>query len=505
MRRMKNQERISLIMINVACILALLAVISPILMIARYNYPSADDWSFGAAGYAALKNGEGIFGVFKNSIETAKYNYIHWEGRFSSAFLASLQPGIWGEKYYGIVTWLMIGSILFSEIFLCKSILGSPSKNANKWLILPIIMPSLTLQILYSPYPEESFYWYTGSVNYTFVYGLSLILLALFLQMGTAHLPKWKYCLWTIITCLLAVLVGGNNFATSLSSFLTLLILSALFLWLHRKAFYRTWFLTVILGISLMLCIFAPSNANRINSNFNGKTGNAVEAIVMSLIRSFTNIYSWTNLKVILMILFIIPFVWKAVKNIDFHFRFPGLFTLVTFGLYASQATATMYVDGSTGGGRMGSILFYSYHVWIVGNVCYWIGWLYRRQGKMQNMLELADKKCGKYILFYCALIGACLTGILYFSDLRTLTSYKAYRNWRQGFAQQYAAEWEARLKVLHDDNIKEVEFEPLSVYPEMLLYTDLQEEDGYIWVNHACAEYYGKTSIRINVSEPEQ
>lgn len=187
---MKNREKANLIIINTACILALLAVIFPLLMIARYNYPSADDWSYGAAGYNAIKNGEGLFGVLKASLETVRDNYLHWEGRFSNSFLASLQPGIWGEKYYGIVAWLMLGSIIFSEIYFCNSIFCRRPGTPNRWLIIPIIVPSLILQILYCPYPEESFYWYTGSVNYTFVYGLSLILLALFLRMGVSTPPN---------------------------------------------------------------------------------------------------------------------------------------------------------------------------------------------------------------------------------------------------------------------------------------------------------------------------
>ena len=233
---MKNREKTTLIIVNIVCVLALLAVIFPLLMIARYNYPSADDWSYGVAGYNAIKRGEGISGVLKGSLETVKDNYLHWEGRFVNSFLASLQPGIWGEKYYGIVAWLMIGSIIFSEIFLCAGLLGKGSGRANRLLAVPIIVPPLILQILYSPYPEESFYWYTGSVNYTFVYGLSLVLLTLFLKMAAAERPpKWKYGLWAVIACVLAVLVGGDNFATSLSSFLTLLILSALFLCAQQR------------------------------------------------------------------------------------------------------------------------------------------------------------------------------------------------------------------------------------------------------------------------------
>ena len=29
-------------------------------------------------------------------------------------------------------------------------------------------------------------------------------------------------------------------------------------------------------------------------------------------------------------------------------------------------------------------------------------------------------------------------------------------------------------------------------------MYTDLQPEGGYVWVNWACAEYYGKESVTV-------
>lgn len=39
--------------------------------------------------------------------------------------------------------------------------------------------------------------------------------------------------------------------------------------------------------------------------------------------------------------------------------------------------------------------------------------------------------------------------------------------------------------------------FRPLN-YVELLMYTDLQPENGYAWVNTACAEYYGKESVTV-------
>lgn len=223
----------------------------------------------------------------------------------------------------------------------------------------------------------------------------------------------------------------------------------------------------------------------------------------MSLVRSAINIYSWTfYTKMLLMLVFVIPFIWMAVKNMVYKFYMPALFTVITFGLYASQCTATLYVNGTTG--RADAILFYSYVIWIIGNVFYWLGWLSKREYKLSAIMDKAGMRLDKFLLLYCALIGCVLVILIYKTDLRTLTSYKAYRNWRQGVAQQYAAEWDARLEVLHDDSVKEVEFTPLTALPEMLLYTDLQEETGYYWVNNDCATYYGKTYIHIILPETQ-
>lgn len=136
--------------------------------------------------------------------------------------------------------------------------------------------------------------------------------------------------------------------------------------------------------------------------------------------------------------------------------------------------------------------------IWIVGNVIYWMGWLNKRQNKLQRVIEQIFNKLQMLLLPYCAVIGILLVGIIYTTDLRQLTSYKAYRDWKQGWAQQYAIDWDARLEILHDDSIKNVEFQPLTGTPELVMYTDLQDENGYVWINHECAVYYGKESVVV-------
>lgn len=510
-----NLEKISLIGINIVYILALAVVLCPLLLVAKYNFPSADDWSYGAKAYAALAEGGGLWDVLKCSFEVMAHNYLNWEGRFSNSFLASLQPGIWGEQYYCVVPWIMLGGLIGGEMILVHTLLRLKVSNQaeagenhmRKWLWIPVIVPFLLMQLLYTPSTVESFYWYTGAVNYTFMFALSMALFALFLTLAKAESKGILLAVQVVIASLLSVIIGGDNFATSLSAALAMAIVAVILWFYHRKGFWRIWYLPVLMGGSLLSCIFAPGNMSRLTANYDGTTtGKAWDAIWVSLVRSCTNIYSWTNVKVILVLLLVAPFVWMAVKDMDFGFKWPGLFTLFSFGVYASQITATVYVDGTTGGGRMAAILYYSYHVWLVLNLGYWMGWVYRngtgRSGAFINALQGIGRRMRKWLLPYCAIVGVILSVAVYTADLKEISIYKTYRDWKQGWAKQYAAEWEERLVILKDPSVTEVVFEPLSVFPESYMYTDLQDEKGYTWVNRDCAAYYGKESI-IVVSEP--
>lgn len=507
-----DKGKSGLIVGNAISLLMLAAALAPLLWIARYAYPIADDWSFGTLGYHALKNGEGVLGAIRAAAVTVREYRASWEGRFSIIFLGAMQPGIWGERHYGIVGWLMIGSIVLSELYLCGSLLKQYAPDCGRWLTLPVMAPSLILQLLYTPSPEESFYWYNGGVSYTFAYGLSLILLALFMKLAVGgHKNQGSRFAWTVSACVLAVMVGGDNYSTSLSTLLALLALSALFFCFDRRAFFRTWFLPAIVGACLLICATAPGNLARLNANFGGATMGKKAAIWESLRYALRVVdREGVGWRMAFMLLFILPFLWKAVKSMDFDFRFPLLFTGVTFGLYASQVTPSMYVERGIYAGRLMAILHYSCHVWIVGNVGYWLGWICRRKPWKRILgrgsgsgLQAAGfaarfaERASDFLWAYSLLAGVLFVVVICrFGG----TSFSAYRSLQQGGPQQYAKEWEERLEVLRDDSVKEVVFPPISMDPGpgILLYADLQEEGGYIWVNAACAEYYDKDEIRI-------
>lgn len=482
--------------INALCVAAAILVVLPLLILGHFDYPSADDWSLGKLTSKAVQNGEGIVGVLKQAVNSVILWREKGEPRFSAAFLGTLQPGIWGEHFYRITPWLMIGSLFFSEILLCGYFLKN-EERLNKKMILPIVIPSLMIQILCVPYPVETFYWYVGGINYTFAFGLSLVLFYLFLRLKDGNMKKAKTICFMILGGLLAFIIGGNNYSASLSSACLFVSLSISLLYKDRDAFVRTMPITVFEVLGLILCLVAPGNQIRLNDEFGGTTTGAAYAILMSLWRTFTNIYSWTRLKMLLLMILTAPFMWKALKRTKHTFRYPVIFTLFTFGIYASQIVATMYVDGTTGGRRVADILYYGYHVWFLLNMGYWIGWVQRQ--------KWAEKHCGlqsvkdwlnpRLAIWFCV-TGILLAGVVGTLELKSLSTYRACVWLVKGYAFDYAQAWEARLEVLKDDLIQEVYFDPLPGYEELVFYTDLQQ--GENWVNKACAEYYNKEYVGL-------
>lgn len=70
---------------------------------------------------------------------------------------------------------------------------------------------------------------------------------------------------------------------------------------------------TLLETLSVLMCVTSPLTATRLNGNFGGSTATSpLMAIWLSLERTFLNIISWTNLKVLLLLVLLIPFFWKA-------------------------------------------------------------------------------------------------------------------------------------------------------------------------------------------------
>lgn len=143
----------------------------------------------------------------------------------------------------------------------------------------------------------------------------------------------------------------------------------------------------------------------------------------------------------------------------------------------------------------MADILYYAYHVWVLLNEGYWLGWL-RRRKLLEKFSGLAKVKMwvDQRLALWFLTGGIILAGTVGVLELKTLSTYRACVWLVKGYARDYAQAWEGRLAVLKDDSVKEVYFDPLPGYKELVFYADLEFE----WIERACAEYYDKDFVEL-------
>lgn len=83
------------------CMCILILSIVPMIIISIFSRPCADDYNYAISTYHLIQSGDwNIFDLLKTAYEVDFHYYNTWQGLYSSAFILSLQPGIFGEKYY---------------------------------------------------------------------------------------------------------------------------------------------------------------------------------------------------------------------------------------------------------------------------------------------------------------------------------------------------------------------------------------------------------------------
>ena len=163
-----NSKKLSTILI----IMFVLSLI-PILIMSFYSVPQQDDYYYGIKTYHAFNESSSFLSVIKAAGDQVVKSYNDWQGTWSAIFLFALHPGIWGEEYYFLSTFILIFTMIGATFMFTETVLGRILKMPRqRRIIFTIII--LFGQIQFVPAPVQSFYWWNGSVYYTFFYSLSL-------------------------------------------------------------------------------------------------------------------------------------------------------------------------------------------------------------------------------------------------------------------------------------------------------------------------------------------
>lgn len=493
--KIKKSNKSILIISIIMLVLLFISCIS-ILSIAKYSYPLGDDYSYGRLGRETWHNTHSIIEVIKATFNQVGYFYKMWQGTFTAIFFMAFCPAIFDESLYGIGTYVLLTTFVTSTIYLINTISKICFKN-NKKAITNIIACVITiLSLQYVPYAVESFYWFNGSMYYTFFYSIMLFLIAFIIRLINSDNKKRKI-LYGILIYICAILVGGSNYVTALTSTILLVCFVIYTFITKNNNKYAVLIAFILTASSFAISVLAPGNKYR-QAECDSSLG-VIGSIIESIEYAITYFTQWFTPVIVISLVFIAPLIFVIIRKSKFQFKYPILVTIFSFGLFASQFTPPLYAMNNIGGTRLINIVYYSYFWLLLINITYYIGWINR---KINN--EIANEKnigesiieiFKKYILIYFGICAVLFIMFFMKSDYTNTTTIKIIDLLNSGELQVYAQEMNERIKMYNDESIQDVEVNELTVKPSLLYCGDILE-DASNWRNRAMCRYYKKNSI---------
>lgn len=475
--------------ISRALIVFYILCIIPMVIIGFYNFPSADDFSMALETHQKFAQTGNVFAALGHGVYMGYWYYMNWTGYFFSAALTAMCPAVFSEGLYSLTTVLMLGSLTLGVFFFYDACLtrklGMPAEYAR-------ILAVLTLLPMIESMPKEgarneAFYWYSGSINYCFMFGLGLVFIGLMLRISMK-----KSTSLLIGTSVLGFLLGGANYMTALS----LAVMSVTFVVFDillrgkEKAKERSfiWIPALFNVAGLIVSMVAPGNKVR------GEMLSSMNPVV-AVIRSVYHVFDlcinqWLHWEVLIFLAMVSVVCFAGSGLVKLRLRYPVLFSAFCFLMVAVNIVPPLYAIGSFEAGRMVSIIWMQFVLMMTLIVMYVSIWL----GQHLTDINREQRFDGLVPLMAVLIIGMLLS---IYVDKEYVASSSALSDLISNNAAVYASENRRRLELLKAEGDSPVDLSEHSVRPSLLFFSDVTEDPGD-WINKAVAEYYEKTSVRL-------
>lgn len=486
----------------VLCVFALLLIAAPMTYISKYIWPCSDDFELSLWTKEAFVSTGSVLYVLKRAWDFVVYKYFGWQGAYSSILLMALQPGIWGDEHYWIGVVLIMLSLL-AGIFGLGYVLIVKYGKAPKSVWLTVTALPAFAWFLRVMYTEEAFYWWTGASYYTgfYAWGLMIVTALFCFYLGWERYGKPKKVLAYILSIFACLFVGGGNFPTTLMLLLIAGGLTAAAYFGRKPAAGILTCNTIAVLAALLISVLAPGNSNHMNNDFQADIS-AVQAIWISIRDGLKYIRDWTNISVIMLFVFLLPFIWQIVRSCGCKFRLPVLATILSGGLYLSEYAPVSYAFGGYAPGRMINLYYINFFWLLLFNVFYWLGWIDRRLSrKNQDGLMRMEQTRKKWQPYY-----VCAAGVLFLAatakiGITNTNLYWVYSELYHGYYAEVDDFLAERVAYFEAHQGEDVTVEGIPYQSVITYFGDLFPETEHL-VNQTMAEYYGVNSITLKESD---
>ena len=487
------------ILIIITCLILLL----PILLVGSYDRPIADDYDYSIFTHEVILKGGNIFDLIMAAIQMDLKAFNGWTGLYSSSFIQSFQPGIFGESFYSLTCIIML-VIPFIFLYFSMRILNKHYIKKSNMFVFTSTLVILTILTLMLPSATEGLYWYNGAINYmpwAFSNFLGIcILIELFYtdkkksvivsDTLTAEYKNRKFYLLLIFSTLLSFLTSGGNHVTGFANILFMLIATIFLVFKKNRHYSLLPLLFAIIGFIIMYT--APGTA--IRQSWMAYTPSISNTFIKTFYHMNETLLSWLNYKWILTLILITPISASISKNIKDKINIITLLISIICSLIIIGAMFAIphYAMGVFGAPRLTNV------VWITFIILSWINYtLIISLIEQMNIFtfDLNNKHYKKWF-FIIAIISLFLIFCLPQNDVYS-NSYTCLQELNTGTAENFAIEMDDRINLIKSSNQDEIKVKPIS--PDSVLYFSDIGNNASKWPNTSFEIYYNKTSIYID------
>ena len=276
----------------------------PVLVLAVFARPSADDFIYAARTHAVVQQyGLDLARLLRAAWDTNVYYYENWQGLYVSGFTLAFQPAIFGNKYYGVTLVCVLLPLFFCLYGLARCVVLrlDPAQRRLPWA-LALLLTFAFIEGM--PAPVEGLYWFNGAMNYLPYFSLAVLNAGLAFALCFADkLPTRRKFFYAAAGCVCSLVIGGGHQVAGLLNMLVLLLAAALCA-VRRRNFWQAPALAAAMA-GLLLNVLAPGTQVR-TAGFAG--AGFAEAVVKSFILAAMEWIRWLDVPLLcLLALLVLP------------------------------------------------------------------------------------------------------------------------------------------------------------------------------------------------------
>ncbi|MCR5209541.1 MAG: DUF6056 family protein [Lachnospiraceae bacterium] len=180
--------------------------ILPLIIVSFYGFAGGDDLAFGAPARHVMKNAPSLINLLRAGKQQVIYNYQVWQGTWSSVFLFSYEPSVFGDHAYFLTGWIGLFCIITGTFCFLRVLLCNRMKMSRQAFHIIAAMTAF-FEIHYIP-SYSGIYLYTIMAHYTIPFWAGLISLAAAMKYASEDHQKSNF----LIALLLMTYIGGAGY-----------------------------------------------------------------------------------------------------------------------------------------------------------------------------------------------------------------------------------------------------------------------------------------------------